>query len=80
MRGPESEMPPSCRHGPGGACLQRIAGPDVGLSGAGTWLQEVEDMARAIWNGSVVAESDEVELVEGNVYFLPDSVRGRPRE
>jgi uncharacterized protein (DUF427 family) len=37
-------------------------------------------MARAIWNGSVVAESDEVELVEGNVYFLPDSVRGRPRE
>lgn len=32
-------------------------------------------MARAIWNGSVIAESDEVELVEGNVYFPPGSVR-----
>lgn len=32
-------------------------------------------MARAIWNGSVIAESDEVELVEGNVYFPPSSVR-----
>ena len=26
-------------------------------------------MARAIWNGQVIAESDEVLLVEGNVYF-----------
>ena len=32
-------------------------------------------MARAMWNGAVIAESDSVETVEGNVYFPPDSVR-----
>ena len=32
-------------------------------------------MAKAIWNGTVVAESDRTELVEGNVYFPPDTVR-----
>jgi uncharacterized protein (DUF427 family) len=32
-------------------------------------------MARATWNGAVLAESDEVELVEGNVYFPPGSIR-----
>jgi uncharacterized protein (DUF427 family) len=32
-------------------------------------------MARATWNGAILAESDEVELVEGNVYFPPDAVR-----
>ncbi|HJT63181.1 MAG TPA: DUF427 domain-containing protein [Candidatus Limnocylindria bacterium] len=32
-------------------------------------------MARATWNGTVIAESEEFELVEGNVYFPPDSVR-----
>ncbi|MDO9502548.1 DUF427 domain-containing protein [Falsiroseomonas sp.] len=32
-------------------------------------------MARAIWNGAVIAESDQFELVEGNVYFPPASVR-----
>ncbi len=32
-------------------------------------------MARATWNGAVLAESDDVELVEGNVYFPPGSVR-----
>ncbi len=26
-------------------------------------------MPRAIWNGAVLAESDQYELVEGNVYF-----------
>lgn len=31
-------------------------------------------MARAIWNGAVIAESDVFELVEGNVYFPPDTV------
>ena len=33
-------------------------------------------MARATWNGAVIAEAedDEVELVEGNVYFPPDKV------
>jgi uncharacterized protein (DUF427 family) len=32
-------------------------------------------MARATWNGVVLAESDAIELVEGNVYFPPSSVR-----
>jgi uncharacterized protein (DUF427 family) len=32
-------------------------------------------MPRAIWNGAVIAESDTVELVEGNVYFPPESVK-----
>lgn len=32
-------------------------------------------MAKAIWNGTVVAESDTFETVEGNIYFPPDSVR-----
>jgi uncharacterized protein (DUF427 family) len=32
-------------------------------------------MARAIWNGAVLAESDETVIVEGNHYFPPASVR-----
>ena len=31
-------------------------------------------MAKAIWNGRVVAESDRFEEVEGNIYFPPGSV------
>ena len=32
-------------------------------------------MARATWNGTVIAESDRFEVVEGNVYFPPESIR-----
>ncbi|MFQ5888414.1 MAG: DUF427 domain-containing protein [Gemmatimonadota bacterium] len=32
-------------------------------------------MARATWNGAVLAESDDYEFVEGNVYFPPEAVR-----
>jgi uncharacterized protein (DUF427 family) len=32
-------------------------------------------MPRAIWQSTVLAETDRPELVEGNVYFPPDSVR-----
>ena len=32
-------------------------------------------MPRAIWNGAVLAESDRCEIVEGNHYFPPDTVR-----
>jgi cyclohexadienyl dehydratase len=32
-------------------------------------------MAKAIWHDTVLAESDRCELVEGNHYFPPDSVR-----
>lgn len=32
-------------------------------------------MVRAVWNGEVIAESDETIIVEGNHYFPPESVR-----
>jgi uncharacterized protein (DUF427 family) len=32
-------------------------------------------MARAVWNGVVLAESDHPVLLEGNVYFPPEDVR-----
>ena len=32
-------------------------------------------MAKAIWNGRTLAESDSYEIVEGNVYFPPASLR-----
>lgn len=32
-------------------------------------------MARAIFNGAVLAETDRPVLVEGNVYFPPEAVR-----
>lgn len=31
-------------------------------------------MARAIWNGAVIAESDDIVVVEGNSYFPRESV------
>ena len=31
-------------------------------------------MPKAIWNGAVLAESDQCQAVEGNQYFPPDSV------
>ena len=32
-------------------------------------------MPRAVWNGTVIAQSDRCELVEGNPYFPPDAVK-----
>jgi len=32
-------------------------------------------MPKALWNGEVIAESDETKVVEGNHYFPPDSVK-----
>jgi len=34
-------------------------------------------MARAVFNGTVIAESGDVEIVEGNVYFPPDALNWR---
>jgi uncharacterized protein (DUF427 family) len=31
-------------------------------------------MPRALWNGAVLAETDSYEMVEGNVYFPPDTI------
>lgn len=32
-------------------------------------------MPKAIWNGQVIAESDDTVIVEGNHYFPPDSLK-----
>ena len=32
-------------------------------------------MPRATINGTVIAESDDYEVVEGNIYFPPDSIK-----
>ena len=32
-------------------------------------------MPRAVWNGAILAESDDTIVVEGNHYFPPDAVR-----
>lgn len=32
-------------------------------------------MPRAVWNGQVIAESNRCEVVEGNQYFPPETVR-----
>ena len=32
-------------------------------------------MAKAVWNGVVLAESDNYEIVEGNIYFPPGSAK-----
>ena len=31
-------------------------------------------MAKAVWNGAVLAESDVFERVEGNIYFPPEAL------
>jgi uncharacterized protein (DUF427 family) len=33
------------------------------------------DVAKALWNGAILAESNRTVVVEGNQYFPPDSVR-----
>ncbi len=32
-------------------------------------------MAKAKWNGVVIAEGDNIQIVEGNVYFPPDALK-----
>jgi uncharacterized protein (DUF427 family) len=32
-------------------------------------------MPQAIWNGTVVAEGDRFETIEGNIYFPPESLK-----
>lgn len=32
-------------------------------------------MAKAIWNGAVLAESDDIVMVEGNAYFPPTAMK-----
>jgi uncharacterized protein (DUF427 family) len=46
------------------------------MPGRATPEKAATDMAKAIWNGKVIAESDRVETVEGNLYF-PDAAVNR---
>ena len=39
------------------------------------FLDDLQKMAKAIWNGEVLAESDKYEMLEGNIYFPPESVK-----
>ena len=32
-------------------------------------------MSKATWNGAILAESDQCQVVEGNYYFPPDSIK-----
>ena len=34
-------------------------------------------MAKATWNGKVIAESDKFEKVEGNIYFPPEKINSK---
>jgi uncharacterized protein (DUF427 family) len=34
-------------------------------------------MPKALWNGTVIAESDDTQIVDGNHYFPPGSIDGR---
>jgi uncharacterized protein (DUF427 family) len=36
---------------------------------------KVARMPKAIWKGTIIAESDHCETVEGNCYFPPDAVK-----
>jgi uncharacterized protein (DUF427 family) len=38
-------------------------------------LEREDIMPKAVWNGVVVAESDQTESVEGNHYFPPSSIK-----
>ena len=50
-----------------------------GLSPRGRSREEIvqaeQPMAKAVWNGKVIAESDTTETVEGNVYFPEASLK-----
>ena len=38
-------------------------------------MQVVDIMAKAVWNGQTLAESEKTEMVEGNIYFPEESVK-----
>lgn len=32
-------------------------------------------MVKAIWNNKIIAESNNYEMIEGNIYFPPETVK-----
>lgn len=60
-------------------CMQRCWRPQVTPKGDVSDIVVDEGvlgeyMAKAVWNGKVLAESEKTQLVEGNVYFPHDSI------
>jgi uncharacterized protein (DUF427 family) len=49
-------------------------GPPVEVGGKSRRDQGEESMPKAVWNGVVLAESDETVVVEGNHYFPDESI------
>jgi uncharacterized protein (DUF427 family) len=48
----------------------------IGKMGCLLYLTEMigAEMAKAIWNGQTLAESEKIETVEGNIYFPEETV------
>jgi uncharacterized protein (DUF427 family) len=44
-------------------------------AGQSSTRHEEESFMKAVWNGTVIAESDDTVVVEGNQYFPPESVK-----
>ena len=44
------------------------------MSESHPFLRTTNKMAQAIWNGTVIADSDNTETVDGNNYFPPESI------
>jgi uncharacterized protein (DUF427 family) len=64
-----------CRHAARPSACQPAAPGGVSTGRLGPRNQEgIEDM-KAVWNGTVVAESDDTVVVEGNHYFPPESLK-----
>src|SRR5262249_12857772 len=62
------------RHGP--ALSRGRRGPTSGTgSVCNTWSAEEPTDMKAIWNGAVLAESDDTHVVEGNHYFPAESLK-----
>jgi uncharacterized protein (DUF427 family) len=49
--------------------------PSLATGLRGVTTQTGDQQMRAIWNGTVIAESDDTVVVEGNHYFPMDSVK-----
>src|ERR1700730_12729739 len=63
--------------GPARSCIQNLsyisAAPFLGNQRSG--MDVITDMAKAVWNGIVIAESESYETVEGKVFFPETSLK-----
>ena len=66
--GPDTAPAPDAGHGPGSQ-------PSPVALNSRPRPHRTTAMPKAVWNGTVLAESDRTEQVEGNHYFPPDSLK-----